>query len=370
MYSDLDFPSSDDERDRDDDIAPSSSSSSRSSPAPSSATSHDVSMRSASPAPSVYSVTDSLRAASYRHEYGRGMNNYSDVYRLPADDEELQRLDLQHVLFQKVMGKYVPPLPEVLAEEPHGETKTVLDLGCGSGSWVVDVARDFPHCQAVAVDLIPMQAPDMPDNIRSEVDDVNLGLQHFFGDFNMVHARLISSGIRDYHTLIDHISETLRPGGLVDIMEFDFRVYDHNHKPINPAPGSLSPPYFARWMSLLNLAIRQRGGSPDAATMLHPWVSQHHAFEDVVYREYYLPTAPFVSRRDPDYHCQKAISELVREDLFAFLRSGRPLLLGSGLSEAIVDELQQRSRAELEEGRTVSFIRFENVYARKRARRP
>jgi hypothetical protein len=60
--------------------------------ATSSATSHDVSMRSGSPAPSVYSVTSSLRAASYRQEYGRGVNNYSEVYRLPADDEELDRL--------------------------------------------------------------------------------------------------------------------------------------------------------------------------------------------------------------------------------------------------------------------------------------
>jgi hypothetical protein len=57
-----------------------------------SATSHDLSMRSGSPAPSVYSVTSSLTAASYRQEYGRGVNNYSDVYRLPADDEEFDRL--------------------------------------------------------------------------------------------------------------------------------------------------------------------------------------------------------------------------------------------------------------------------------------
>lgn len=55
-------------------------------------TSVDVSMRSASPAPSVFSFTSSLRAQAYRQEYGRGLNNYSDVYRLPADDEELERL--------------------------------------------------------------------------------------------------------------------------------------------------------------------------------------------------------------------------------------------------------------------------------------
>lgn len=30
---------------------------------------------------------------------------------------------------------------------------------------------------------------------RSEVDDVNLGLQHFYGDFDVAHARLVSSGV-------------------------------------------------------------------------------------------------------------------------------------------------------------------------------
>lgn len=30
---------------------------------------------------------------------------------------------------------------------------------------------------------------------RSEVDDVNLGLQHFYGEFNVTHARLVSSGV-------------------------------------------------------------------------------------------------------------------------------------------------------------------------------
>lgn len=57
-----------------------------------SATSEDMSMRSPSPEPSVYSVTSSMREASYRQLHGRHVNNYSDVYSLPADEEELQRL--------------------------------------------------------------------------------------------------------------------------------------------------------------------------------------------------------------------------------------------------------------------------------------
>jgi hypothetical protein len=51
----------------------------------------------------------------------------------------------------------------------------------------------------------------------------------------------------------------------------------------------------------------------------------------------------------------------------AFLLSGRPLLLGSGLSESLVDEVQRRATSEIKEARTVSYIRLERVYARKRS---
>jgi len=333
--------------------------------AASSTTSHDVSMRSGSPAPSVYSVTSSLRAAAYRQEYGRGLNNYSEVYRLPADDEELDRLDMQHEMFKKVLGTYPPPMAEVMADDTPGETKSVLDLGCGSGSWILEVAHDFPHCQAVAVDLVPMQSIDMPPNCRSEVDDINIGLQHFYGEFNVVHARLISSGIKDFPTLIDHISQCLRPGGLMELLEFDFRVYDASWKPFSPT--AMDGPWFPRWMSYANMAVRQRGGTPDAANMLYSWTLQHQAFEDVVYEEYFIPTAPFMSCQDPNYRFMRAISESFREDILAFLRSGRPLLLGSGLSESLVDELQHRTHLELKEARTISYIRVERVYARKRS---
>lgn len=43
--------------------------------------------------------------------------------------------DKQHEMFKEVMGKYPPPIYEVLADDTPGEVKTCLDLGCGSGSW-------------------------------------------------------------------------------------------------------------------------------------------------------------------------------------------------------------------------------------------
>ncbi|EGO31122.1 hypothetical protein SERLADRAFT_432780 [Serpula lacrymans var. lacrymans S7.9] len=350
----------------------------------SSRTSADISIRSASPAPSVYSLTSSLRAQSFRHEYGRGLNNYSEVYRLPADDEELERLDKQYDMFYRVMGKYPNPLPQILADDVPGETKAVLDLGCGSGKWIMDVACEFPHSTAVAVDLVPMQSLSMPPNCRSEVDDINLGLEHFYGDFNVVHAQLISSGIKDYKGLIDHISHVLRPGGLIDLTEFPFTFHSYDKKMMLPSPDDLQAPWAPLWMSLANGAVRKQGGSADASFNLHRWISEHPAFEDVTYREWWIPCSPWLQGKDAESVFWNEIGATMRDDILvggrrrsfspplsfllqaAFMSSGRPLLLGSGYSEALVDDIEAKARAELLEARTPSYVHVQNVYARKK----
>nr|UYF12286.1 LaeA2 protein [Pleurotus ostreatus] len=184
--------------------------------------------RSDSPTPSIISITPSLEARAFKVEYGRGMNSASDVYCLPADDEELDRLDRQHLLFIEVMGKYPRVVRLYLTAAFPGDLKNILDLGCGSGLSIMQAARDFPNCDAIAVDLVPMQSFSMPFNCRSEGDGINLGLQHVYDVIDFAHARLISSGIKIFPALIHEIARSLKPGGYVEAMEFDFHAYDRH----------------------------------------------------------------------------------------------------------------------------------------------
>ncbi|KAF8807992.1 S-adenosyl-L-methionine-dependent methyltransferase [Phlegmacium glaucopus] len=328
----------------------------------------DSSIRSSSPVPSVVvSITSSMRDQIYKQEYGRNLNNYSDVYRLPADEEELERLDKQHTILADAMGgKYVPPMAAVMADDTPGETKACLDLGCGSGNWITDVARDFPHCTAVGIDLIPMQSSTMPPNLRSEVDDINLGLEHFYGDFNVVHARLISSGIKDYHLLIDQIARVLRPGGMFHVSEFDFQIYDSNHCRIELDVDELGPPWLARWMTHTLKAMIKSGGDVDAASHLHEWILNNPMFEDVVYKEFWF--AAVAPRRDPsdDSEALRRMDQGLYDDCLAFMRSGRPLLLGYGFPPETVNLLEENVLQELAEKKIPQYTRLQCVYARKR----
>ncbi|KAK0501608.1 S-adenosyl-L-methionine-dependent methyltransferase [Armillaria luteobubalina] len=295
------------------------------------------STRSVSPTLSVWSMTSSLRAEAYIQEFGRDLNNISEIYHLP-----LMRKNRQHEIFKEVIGKYIPPLPQAMANDAPGDTKAVLDLGCGSGAWIMEAAAEFPHCNAVAIDLVPMQSPNMPPNCRSEVDDVNLGLEHFYGDFNVVHCRLISSGIQDYERMIDQISHVLRPEGLIDLTEWDFHCYNEDFQRIELDDVTAGEkPWWPRWLAYLETA------TVDAAAHIHDWVSRHPRFEDVIYNEYFIPTTPWVTGQH------------------IFLKSGRPLLLGNGVPEPLVNELQANAHRELLEDDTRYYIRVQSVYARK-----
>ena len=43
----------------------------------------------------------------------------------------------------------------------------------------------------------------MPDNCRSEVDDLNFEMAHFYESFDVCHTRLIASGVRGHSTTAD-----------------------------------------------------------------------------------------------------------------------------------------------------------------------
>jgi ubiquinone/menaquinone biosynthesis C-methylase UbiE len=70
------------------------------------------------------------------------------------------RMNMQHYVLYNVFGK-----KHYLTEFKAGELpKRVLDIGCGTGIWIHDVAkqgRDMGHADVefVGIDLVPIQTP-------------------------------------------------------------------------------------------------------------------------------------------------------------------------------------------------------------------
>lgn len=83
----------------------------------------------------------------------------------------------------------------------------------------------FPHCEVVGVDLAPVPENGCPPNCRFEIDDINLGLAHFEGQFDVVHARLIGGGMKDFRATMTEVEKTLKPGGIVLWFDVDYDMY-------------------------------------------------------------------------------------------------------------------------------------------------
>lgn len=86
-------------------------------------------------------------------EHGRKYHAYGadNKYLLPEDEDEQERLDLQHSAFVQLFDNklLLAPVPEVAQD--------VLDLGTGTGIWAIEYADQHPESTIVGTDLSPIQ---------------------------------------------------------------------------------------------------------------------------------------------------------------------------------------------------------------------
>lgn len=102
---------------------------------------------------SLASSSTSLASAitKYRFIKNRRYHSYeADKYSFPNDEDEVNRLDIEHhnQLLQSNGKLHICPL-----ENP----KEILDLGTGSGVWAIEMADLYPECQVIGTDLSPIQ---------------------------------------------------------------------------------------------------------------------------------------------------------------------------------------------------------------------
>lgn len=119
---------------------------------------------------SLASSSTSLQSAitRYRFYQGRRYHAYqAGAYNFPNDEQELNRMDIEHQnqLIQMGGRLYACPL-----QEPQ----EVLDLGTGTGIWAIEMADLHPACQVIGSDLSPVQPTWVPPNCKFEVDDFEL----------------------------------------------------------------------------------------------------------------------------------------------------------------------------------------------------
>lgn len=145
-----------------------------------------------------------------------------------SSQEELNRLRLFDHMLTTGMGGVLPEQPDPTAFQ------RVLDVGCGSGGWLIELAKTTPTCPLlIGVDLsltfvedarAQAKAEQVSDRVEFYVMDALRMLEFPTSFFDLVNHRSASSWLRtwDWPKLLQEYQRVCRPKGVVRITEGDW----------------------------------------------------------------------------------------------------------------------------------------------------
>ncbi|OAD69066.1 hypothetical protein PHYBLDRAFT_150063 [Phycomyces blakesleeanus NRRL 1555(-)] len=184
-----------------------------------------------SPMPSATHSSGGSSGANWKMSAdGRIYHNVeSSAYILPQDEEEQDRLNSQHFAAKALSnGNMLASVVEALPQEAK-----ILDIGCGSGSWVMDVAIDNPCTHITGIDIADIfPAIIRPKNADFKLVNVLDGLPFPDATFDFVHMRLliVAFRINEWDKVIDEIYRVLKPGGLIQLVESQYTDTEQSPK--------------------------------------------------------------------------------------------------------------------------------------------
>jgi len=107
----------------------------------------------------------------------------------------------------------------------------VIDLGCGSGGWAMDIARQYPEISVTGVDnnesllqYVKAHARVRElENVQFQTMNILLPLDFPDTSFDLVNARCLFSSFtpKDWPLLLQECKRILRPGGTLRLTEME-----------------------------------------------------------------------------------------------------------------------------------------------------
>ncbi len=178
-------------------------------------------------------------------------------YIISKDATTDNMLDFQHFIVRQVLGGN--------HQAPLRQPRAILDAGCGTGRWVVEMAAEFPEARVVGLDIVPPTnvAPMLASlgplaaNVSFVAADLLQPLPFPDGAFDYVHQQLMYDDLpaQQWPRILSELVRVTRPGGWVECIEQAEAPYDSG-----PAYQRLTA-----WMANL---CRQRGVDPDMGPKL------------------------------------------------------------------------------------------------------
>ncbi|RPB10755.1 S-adenosyl-L-methionine-dependent methyltransferase [Morchella conica CCBAS932] len=195
--------------------------------------------------------TDSIGSSiyAYRYENGRRYHAYCEgQYPLPNDETEQDRLDIvHHINLLLLSGE--------LHVAPLSNPQRILDIGTGTGIWVIDMAEQYPSANVIGTDLSPIQPSWVPPNAEFQIEDAE-SKWTWSSKFDFIHLRTLNGSITDWRRLLEQSFEHTAPGGYCEVDEYEIAMFSDD--------GSLAPNNpMKRWNELFSEGVAKFGKAVD-----------------------------------------------------------------------------------------------------------
>ena len=86
------------------------------------------------------------------------------------------------------------------------------------------VGDEYPEADVLGIDLSPIQPSWVPPNVRFMVDDIEAEWIHENSNLDYIHARHLTSSMRDWPALLSRAYAALKPGGWMEAQDLCFEL--------------------------------------------------------------------------------------------------------------------------------------------------
>ena len=149
-------------------------------------------------------------------------------FRSQPDDESL-RLQKQNALIKFAMDGVLVRAP-LSSDEPL----RILDSGTGDGSWIFDVAKDFPNATFLGTDVQGNGFPGthvIPPNIVFKTQSIfESWPKEDWEAYDLVHQRLVLAlfNADKSKDAVENLFKLVKPGGYIQLFESDLLTFDRD----------------------------------------------------------------------------------------------------------------------------------------------
>ncbi|CAG8654625.1 20161_t:CDS:2 [Dentiscutata erythropus] len=271
--------------------------------------------------PVINESLDSEAHEQFRYLLGRRFHNVSDItYDLPNDEDETPQLE---------------------------ERCNVLDVGCGPGTWAIEMAMNYEKSSFIGIDISPIFPMEIkPNNVNFEEGNIMDGIPHPDESFDFVHMRYMFPSFTQSQweeIVMNEIVRVVKIGGWLELCEYEL-CQDCG-------------PVLENLLSARREMLIKEGRNPDVAQIIGKLMRDTQHFDDICHKTKEVPIGSWAGK----------IGEVGRDNIITRMIGIKPALSPfMNISSEQYDEMMQKSIEEFNEYKT--FFITSRWYAKKKAK--